>query len=142
MLSTETKLKRMKNNLQNRKNEINKIGDYDIEPISPPGTVKTPSSVIGTVASSLSQPKSWVPKNSTNMYPSGTVRSVRVVVGYFTSLETNFAFIFMSCFDMIGGILDRLDEAISAGRGGTERPADIVIVGEEIRKVKIHLIYF
>jgi hypothetical protein len=86
--------------------------------------VSISSNVIGTVLSSLSHPKSCVPKNSTNMYPSGTVRRVRVVVGYLTSFETNFAFIFMSCLDIIAGILDKLDVAISAGGGGTEEPAD------------------
>jgi hypothetical protein len=94
--------------------------------------VRISSNVIGTVDSSLNHPKSWVPKNSTNIYPSGIVRRVRVVEGYFTSFETNFAFIFISCLDIIAGILDRLDVAISAGEGGTDIPAECVMTRRRI----------
>lgn len=113
-------------------------GTNSAVPIVPSGTDRTPSKVIGTVESSLSHPKSWVPKNSTSMYFSGTVRRVRVVVGYLTSFEINFAFIFMSCLEMSAGILERFDAAISAGGGGTDIPVGRVTADRTLDTVSTY----
>ena len=87
-------------------------------PIFPSSNGSLPSYVIGCTVPSFNHPKSCEPKNSTSMYPSGTVKRFNVVLGYFTSFDSSFILSFKSCLLIDGGILDILHDPSSRGRVG------------------------